>query len=144
MGGIVNKWQKILTSKIKDIIKKPNEIIYQTNIPLDGRDTQIRSTQTNLGQIITKAMSFAYNDNVDCAIVNGGSIRIDDQLSGNINAVDIFRGWPSGGAGIKVEIEGRLLKRVLDYGGLAKSTGAYLQRFNVENTRGKWSVKNKE
>ena len=144
VGGIVNKWQKILTSKIKDIIKKPNEIIYQTNIPLDGRDTQIRSTQTNLGQIITKAMSFAYNDNVDCAIVNGGSIRIDDQLSGNINAVDIFRVLPYGGAVLKVEIKGRLLKRVLDYGVLAKSTGAYLQRFNVENIGGKWIVKNKE
>ncbi len=82
VGEIVKQWQNILTSKIKDVVRNPNEVIYQTNIPLDGRDTQIRSTQTNLGQIITKAMSFAYDDKVDCALVNGGSIRIDDQLSG--------------------------------------------------------------
>ena len=144
VGEIVRQWQNILTSKIKDVIRNPDEVIYQTNIPLDGRDTQIRSTQTNLGQIITKAMSFAYDDKVDCAIVNGGSIRIDDQLSGNINAIDIFRVLPYGGNVLKVKLKGRLLKRVLDYGVLAKNTGAYLHRFNVEKIDGKWLVKNKE
>ena len=144
VGEIVRQWQNILTSKIKDVIRNPDEVIYQTNIPLDGRDSQIRSTQTNLGQIITKAMSFAYDDKVDCAIVNGGSIRIDDQLSGNINAIDIFRVLPYGGNVLKVKLKGRLLKRVLDYGVLAKNTGAYLHRFNVEKIDGKWLVKNKE
>jgi len=144
VGEIVKKWKNILISKIKDVIKNPNEVIYQTNIPLDGRDTQIRSKQTNLGQIVTKAMSFAYDDKVDCALVNGGSIRIDDQLSGNINAIDIFRVLPYGGNVLKVELKGRLLKRVLDYGVLAKNTGAYLHRFNVEKIGGKWLVKNKE
>jgi 2',3'-cyclic-nucleotide 2'-phosphodiesterase (5'-nucleotidase family) len=141
---IVKKWQTILRSKIKEIIANPDEIIYTAKIPLDGRDTPIRSIQTNLGEIITKSMSFAFDDAVDCALLNGGSIRIDDKLSGAINAVDIFRVLPYGGAVLKVEIKGRLLKRVLDYGILAKGTGAYLQRFNAEKVGEKWMIKNKE
>ena len=144
VGEIVDKWQTILSSKIKEIIANPNEVIYLAKVPLDGRDTPIRSIQTNLGEIITKSMSFAFNDSVDCALVNGGSIRIDDQLSGAINAVDIFRVLPYGGAVLKVEIKGRLLKRVLDYGVLASGTGAYLQRFNAEKVGGNWVIKNKE
>ena len=141
---VVDKWQNILTSKIKDLISNPNEIIYNTEIPLDGRDTPIRSLQTNLGQIITKSMSFAYKDKVDCAIVNGGSIRIDDQLIGAITPVDIFRVLPYGGDIVKVEIKGRLLKRVLDYGVLAAGTGAYLHRYNANKVGEQWMIKNKK
>lgn len=144
VGEIVEKWQTILNSKIKDVIAKPEAVIYKAETPLDGRDTPIRSIQTNLGGIITKAMSFAFNDSVDCALVNGGSIRIDDQLAGNINAVDIFRVLPYGGAILKVDIKGRLLKRVLDYGLLAVGTGAYLQRFNAEKIGEKWIIKGEE
>ena len=144
VGAIVTKWEGILNTKLKNIIKNPSEVIYKAKIPLDGRDTPIRSTQTNLGQVITKAMSFAYEDRVDAALVNGGSIRIDDQLSGNITAVSIFRVLPYGGAVLKVEIKGSLLKRVLDYGVLAAGTGAYLQRCNAEKIGEKWRIKNKE
>ena len=144
VAKIVSKWQTILTSKIKDVIKKPSNVIFVAKTPLDGRDTPIRSTQTNLGQIITKSMSFAYDDKVDCALVNGGSIRIDDQLIGNITAVDIFRVLPYGGDILNVELKGRLLKRVLDYGVFAKGTGAYLHRYNAEKVEGIWMIKNKE
>jgi 5'-nucleotidase/UDP-sugar diphosphatase len=144
VGQIVNKWQTILTSKIKEIIPKPSEIIYNTKVPLDGRDTPIRSRQTNLGAVITEAMSFAYQDDVDCAIVNGGSIRIDDELTGSITAVAIFRVLPYGGSILKVKIKGSLLKRVLDFGVLASGTGAYLQRYNAQKNGEKWLVKNKE
>ncbi|UAM99456.1 bifunctional metallophosphatase/5'-nucleotidase [Polaribacter litorisediminis] len=144
VAQIVDKWQTILTSKIKNIIPNPEEVIYTAKTPLDGRDTPIRSIQTNLGEIITKSMSFAFDDSVDCALVNGGSIRIDDQLTGAINAVDIFRVLPYGGPVLKVQIKGRLLKRVLDYGLLAAGTGAYLQRFNAEKVGEKWMIQNKE
>jgi 5'-nucleotidase/UDP-sugar diphosphatase len=144
VGQIVNKWQTILTSKIKEIIPKPFEIIYNTKVPLDGRDTPIRSMQTNLGQVITEAMSFAYQEEVDCALINSGSIRIDDELTGSITAVAIFRVLPYGGNILKVKIKGSLLKRVLDFGVLASGTGAYLQRFCAKKNGEKWLVKNKE
>ncbi len=143
VGAIVEKWQIILKTKIRDIIKNPEEIIYIAKEPLEARDTPIRSTQTNMGKLITKAMSFAYDDAVDCALVNGGSIRIDDVLKGEINAVDIFRVLPYGGAVLKVELKGSLLTKVLDYGKKAAGTGAYLQRYNVAKIGEEWQVQNK-
>lgn len=143
VGKIVQKWQTILNTEIKNVIENPEEIIYKTNELLDGRDSEIRSQQTNLGQIITKAMSFAYNYKVDAAIVNGGSIRIDDQLTGNITPVDIFRVLPYGGDVVKVEIKGRLLQQVLKYGKLAAGTGAYLHRYHIEEKLNGWNIHNK-
>lgn len=141
---IVAKWQAILDFNIKKIIENPNEIIHKAAIGLDGRDTPIRSEQTNLGELITKSMSYSFDNQVDCALVNGGSIRIDDVLQGDITAVDIFRVLPYGGEILKVKLKGRLLKRVLDYGFLAAGTGAYLQRFNAEKVGEKWMIQNEE
>ena len=143
VGAVVNKWQSILNKKIKEIIENPDEVILNAKIPLDGRNKPIRSKQTNLGEIITKSMSFAFDDKVDCALVNGGSIRIDDALEGNITAVDIFRVLPYGGAVLKVKLKGNLLQKVLDYGVKAAGTGAYLQRYNVEKKNNKWLIQNK-
>ncbi len=141
---IVSKWQKILTNNIKKIIDNPNEIIYNANPGLDGRDTPIRSEQTNLGILITKSMAYSFDNQVDCALVNGGSIRIDDVLQGDITPVDIFRVLPYGGSILKVQIKGRLLKRVLDYGLLAAGTGAYLQRFKAEKVNNIWMIDGKK
>jgi 2',3'-cyclic-nucleotide 2'-phosphodiesterase (5'-nucleotidase family) len=143
VGVVVDKWQTVLKTKIKDVIANPDEVIYVAKVPLDARDTQIRSTQTNMGYIITKAMSFAFDEEVDCALVNGGSIRIDDELEGNISAVDIFRVLPYGGAILKVKIKGNLLQEVLDYGVKSAGTGAYLQRYNAEFKNDTWLVSGK-
>ena len=143
VGAIVDKWQSILKTKIKDIIANPDAIIYTAKVPLDARDTPIRSIQTNMGTLITKSMSFAFNDTVDCALVNGGSIRIDDELEGDISSVDIFRVLPYGGPILKVRIKGSLLKKVLDYGKTSAGTGAYLQRYKAEFKNDTWLVSGK-
>ena len=140
VGAIVNKWQNVLKIKIKEVIDSPDEVLLKAKIPLDGRDKSIRSVQTNLGEIITRSMSFAFDDKVDCALVNGGSIRIDDELEGNITPVDIFRVLPFGGAVFKVKIRGRLLKQVLDYGESKSGKGAYLQRYKAEKINNTWHI----
>lgn len=142
---IVQKWQNILNLKIKEVVAKPNEKIYDAKIPLEARDTPIRSVQTNMGHMIAKSMSFAYDDStIDCAFVNGGSIRIDDKLFGAISAVDIFRVLPYGGTVLKVKMKGNLLKKVLDFGNSASGTGAYLQLYNAtKNKEKEWVIKDK-
>ena len=131
VARIVEKWNVLLDEKIKEILPNPDEVIYTVNEPLDGRDKSVRSKQTNLGLLITKSMAYSFNNEVDCALVNGGSIRIDDQLQGDITGIDIFRVLPFGGEVLKVKMKGSLLKKVLNYGRLKAGKGAYLQRYNV-------------
>ena len=129
---IVAKWGDVLDDQIKKIIDNPYEVIHVSQEPLDGRDKQIRSIQTNLGQLIARSMAHGFDDKVDAALVNGGSIRIDDQLEGDITSIDIFRVLPFGGGILKVKLKGSLLKEVLDYGKSSAGKGAYLQRYLVE------------
>lgn len=139
---IVDKWQNILKDKIRDIIANPDEVIYNAEIPLEGRDTPTRSQQTNLGAIITESMINAYNNEVDCAIINGGSIRIDDVLEGEVTAVDVFKVLPYGGAVLKIEIKGSLLIKVLNFGEESIGSGPYLQLNNIDKKGDTWFVKN--
>lgn len=126
---LVEKWNVLLNTQLQQIMDNPNDVVYTANIPLEGRDTPSRSEQTNLGLLITKAMSFSFDNKVDGAIVNGGSIRIDDQLQGAITGVDIFRILPFGGGVLRVDLKGSLLIKVLNYGRLKAGKGAYLQRY---------------
>lgn len=142
--SVVDAWNTILNEQVSKIVTNPYKVIYHAKEPLDGRDKPIRSSQTNLGKLIARSMAYAYDDKIDCAIVNGGSIRIDDMLEGDINSIDIFRVLPFGGSVYKVSMTGSLLKRVLDYGENAKGRGAYLQRFNAEEKDGDWKINGKK
>lgn len=138
---IVDTWSELLEENLKEIVSNPNEVIYNATTPWDGTDESSRSKQTNLGEIITKAMVDVYKDDVKAAIVNGGSIRIDDALSGVITSKDIFRILLFGGEVVKVELKGRLLSDVLEFGNQADGTGAYLQRHNFsKNSKGDWLI----
>jgi len=139
---VVDKWMEVMNSQISKIAENPYEIIYQTRIPLDGRDIPIRSKQTNLGQMIASSMTYSYNNEVDCSIINGGSIRIDDQLIGDINSIDIFRVLPYGGSVLKVKMKGSLLNKVLEYGNNAAGSGAYLQLSSIEMNDTLFSINN--
>ncbi|MBS1760386.1 MAG: bifunctional metallophosphatase/5'-nucleotidase [Bacteroidetes bacterium] len=141
--SVVDKWNIILDQNLKAVISNPDEVVYDAIEPLDGTDFNSRNKQTNLGNIICKSMAYAYSNNVDGAFTNGGSIRIDDRLSGHITAKDIFRILPFGGSALLVEMKGELLKRVLEFGQHAAGAGAYLQRDNItQNNLGEWLIQN--
>jgi 2',3'-cyclic-nucleotide 2'-phosphodiesterase (5'-nucleotidase family) len=140
--AIVKKWNKILDAKIMEVISDPYEVIYYADPPLDGTDSANRGIQTNMGDILTEAMSYSYGNEVDASLLNGGSIRLDDMLEGDVTSIDVFRVLPFGGSIIKVDITGDLLKEVLDFGKSESGTGAYLQRHNIsESPDGGWLVK---
>lgn len=131
VAALVDRWNKILLTSIVKIVPNPTEIIYTAPQPLDGRESSIRNQQTNLGEVITQAMLMASSEGAVAAIQNSGSIRIDDQISGAVTPVDIFRALPYGGEIFDVELTGQLLKAVLDYGLTKKGSGAYLQWGNI-------------
>ncbi len=132
--AIVNSWNKILNTKLREVITDPNEVIYNAKPPLDGTDSASRGVQTNLGDLITKAMAVSFDEHTDVALVNGGSIRLDDMLAGDVMNLDIFRVLPFGGNVVKVKMKGSLLYEVLNYGKSRGGTGAYLQRYNIEES----------
>lgn len=140
VAEIVEKWSKIQDDNLKEIVDNPNEIIFDAKIHWDGTDESSRSKQTNLGEIITRAMMHVYPD-AQGALVNGGSIRIDDELSGAISSKDIFRILLFGGSVVKMDLKGKLLTEVLDFGVSARGTGAYLQRHNFSrDASGAWRI----
>lgn len=63
---------------------------------------------------------------VDLVLLNGGSIRVDDQLVGPITQWDIVRILPFGGSIVAVEMRGSLLKRILTIGQENKGNGGFL------------------
>ena len=127
---IVNKWQFILNEEVKKVVSNPDDVIFVAEEPLEARETPIRSEQTNLGKLIAEAMW--KTTKADLAFFNGGSVRIDDQLHGNITPVDIFRTLPYGGAIFTIDVKGDFLKKILDFGQNNKGKGAYLQRANAD------------
>lgn len=141
VAQVVDKWTKLMDSTLKEVIDDPYEIIHHLSIPWDGTDAASRSKQTNLGEIITKSMASVYKGKVQAALVNGGSIRIDDKLVGDISSMDVFRILPFGGSVLRVDLKGKLLKEVLDFGNRKIGTGAYLHRYNLsKNSEGQWQI----
>ena len=134
VAAVVDKWNGILTTKLKEVIEDPNEVIYSANPPLDGTDSANRGIQTNMGDLLTEAMAASFEEPAEVALVNGGSIRLDDMLTGEVTSLDIFRVLPFGGNVVKVKMNGQLLFEVLNYGKSAGGTGAYLQRYNIEES----------
>ena len=141
---VVTKWTDLLDEKLKEIVDNPNDVIYHAAIPLDGTDNANRSKQTNLGELIGRSMVYSYNNKVEGAIINGGAIRIDDELEGDITSTDVFRILPFGGSVLKVDINGKLLKEVLEYGKSNAGEGSYLQRYNIsQNGKDEWVMAEK-
>jgi 2',3'-cyclic-nucleotide 2'-phosphodiesterase (5'-nucleotidase family) len=143
-AAAVKKWEDIADENYKKMGLDKNNVIYVAKEPLDGRESSIRNFQTNLGQIIAKSLVSAFQ-NIDCGVMNGGSVRIDDQLQGNVTELDILRVLPFGGKVFSVKMKGRLLERVLETGVKNKGTGGYLQLDNITfdtNTK-QWQIKGK-
>ncbi len=137
---VVQKWLDIQRSVIRQAGVDPERVLMVAHEPLDGREASVRNHPTNLTRLITSAMVAAAKKPVDAAILNGGSIRVDDQLKGPITAVDIFRTLPFGGSIVEVDLKGSLLRRVLDQGLQNKGKGGYLHWAGVTWKDGQWLV----
>lgn len=140
VNALVQKWNRILDENVKQVVAQPYEVIYVTGIPLDGRESTIRHRQSNMGKLFTKAMLDASANNASCAILNSGAIRIDDEINGEISAIDIFRALPFGGKILDVTVSGGLLAQILDYGKSSTGSGGYLQYTGVQSASGKWTI----
>lgn len=127
VDAVVQKWTVIQDENLRQVVNDPYEVVYVATEPLDGLEKSVRNQPTNLCQLITKSMVFACQNNVQGAILNSGSIRIDDMLAGKVLAIDLFRTMPFGGSILEVDMRGSLLKQLLQTGEDNRGIGGYLQ-----------------
>jgi 2',3'-cyclic-nucleotide 2'-phosphodiesterase (5'-nucleotidase family) len=126
--AIVKKWETFGDQCMKDQGYQPYDSIGFAFAPLDGRDGSMRTSQTNLGFLLCDAFKKA-DSKADLAIMNSGSVRIDDQINGFVVQKHILATLPFGGNLQHGNVLGRDLRRLLDAGlapALDKS-GAHLQ-----------------
>lgn len=113
--AVVQKWTKIANAVLLKSGINPNEIIVKLDEPIDATETVVRHRPSVIGKIIVQAISQA-SPHADAALMNTGSIRIDDILSGQITQYDVVRILPFGGGDVVVKMKGDLLLKTLEIG----------------------------
>ena len=110
---------------------------------LDGRETYIRSSSTNMTDLLNRAMLETF-PGAQVSIFNSGSIRIDDTLGpGPITQYDILRVLPYPGNLFKTTVKGSVLGKILSAGRDAsrRGAGSWLQFGGVEQADGgNWTI----
>lgn len=141
---VVKKWMDIAEKNYASIGFDAHKKVMETGEPLDGREAYIRTQPTNFTRLIVTAMEKA-SPTADVAIINSGSIRVDDILQMPVTQYDIIRSLPFGGSVMEVEMKGSLLVKILDTGKKNMGIGGYLQYSSVlthDSISGKWALKN--
>jgi 2',3'-cyclic-nucleotide 2'-phosphodiesterase (5'-nucleotidase family) len=141
-NAVVQKWSGIAEASYALSGFNAGRTVLQDGEPLDGREQVIRSQPTNLGRLVTEAMMFA-SPQADLAIMNAGSIRVDDILHTPISEYDIIRTLPFGGAVREVEMKGGLILQVLEQGKRNTGSGGFLL-YNEslrQGMDGQWKLK---
>jgi len=121
--------------KLADIAKKYHDIalidsqkiVGNAKVELNGRRSQMRSSETNLGNLLTDAMRSI--GNADIAIMNGGGIR-ESIPEGEINLYKLGKVLPFSNSLLTIELKGELIYKAIERGLWSYpsgSNGAFLQ-----------------
>jgi len=102
-----------LLAEIKDGIEEITSVVVgNTSVILDGERENVRSKETNLGNLITDAMLDAVD--VDCAITNGGGIR-SSIAAGEITKGDVITVLPFGNFLVVKELSGSVILNAIEH-----------------------------
>lgn len=138
VDAVVQKWVKMADDMMIAQGFDPHEVVYHTDTLLDGRESYIRNMPTAYGKLVAKALHWAYPE-ADFAVFNSGSLRVDDQLTGDLTQNDILRSFPFGGKVVLLTIDGKVLIEALTIGdSINKGTGGYLQTIGVHKRGEDW------
>jgi 5'-nucleotidase len=104
----------------------PESVVARLSIPLDGRESVVRTRPGALSDAILAAMRAEF-PTAEVALFNGGSIRIDDVVPpGPLTQYDVIRILPFGGNLAMADLSGAVLRRVLQAGRANLGSGGYL------------------
>ncbi|HEY4062760.1 MAG TPA: bifunctional metallophosphatase/5'-nucleotidase [Puia sp.] len=96
---------------------------------LDGKDEHVRSGSTTLTRLITNAMLWVTKKkyHTQIALMNAGSVRVDDLITPPITEYSFLRALPYRGPIQVADFKGDSLKMILDLGATLSGDGAFLQ-----------------
>lgn len=139
---VANYWRDLAFDGLKKTFcQDPREPIGSTQVKLDGRESRVRTSQTNLAKLIAAAIQSAAPE-AQLVAFPCGAIRLDDVIQpGSIDVYTVLRLLPYKGDVVQVEIPGSLLKRLLDHGAEIPKDGGFLQLERVTGARDKgWQI----
>jgi len=141
---VVDKWVNKVNNLMAAGGYDANEVVCSISRELDGLEVSIRDHVTELGYISAEAM-WAQDKTADFAVLNSGSIRLDDKITGVITQYDILRTYPFGGGITLVELDGKKVKEFLKIGQIDnKGIGGFLQTTrNVTAPKGEFFINNR-
>ena len=119
-AAVVENWTQIADQNYASLGFDSKKIVLKTGEALDGRESQIRKQPTNMSRMVVRGMEYA-SPSAELAILNAGSIRVDDILPMPVTEYDILRALPFGGGITEVDMKGSLLIKTLAAG--LKNTG---------------------
>lgn len=142
---VIQKWIIIAENNYSSLGFDAKKIVLTNNQPLDGRETEVRSHPANLTSLLAEAMAHAA-PLAQVAFFNAGSVRVDDILQMPVTQYDTIRSLPFGGGIRDVEMQGSLLKKIIDQGEKNKGTGGYLvynSSIKQNAVTGTWQINEK-
>ncbi|MDF2188229.1 bifunctional metallophosphatase/5'-nucleotidase [Paraflavitalea sp. CAU 1676] len=142
--AIVDKWMKRADTITRRNGFIPEQVLMTTAVPLDGRESKVRNDTTNYTNLISRSLLFAA-PGVDAAMYNSGSIRLDDELRGNVTQYSVLRTLPYGGPLVLMQLTGAQLDSILTISdGINRGSGGFIQRINITQKKGTWYVGRKK
>jgi len=139
----VQRWVDMAYAGFRAAGFEPTSRVATLPVPLEGRESATRNTDTNLGGLIAEAFyhEAAARGGADLAVFNTGSIRLDDVLAaGPITEYDVIRVLPFGGNVVTADVRGATLDSVLTQGVANRGSGGWLQHYGVTREGGAWRI----
>jgi 5'-nucleotidase len=134
------RWTRLAFDAFRQDGFTPEATIARVTEPLDGRESTVRNRAGALTDLIGAAMLREVGQ-ADGAILNGGSVRVDDVIApGPVTQYDVLRMLPFGGKVLKATFEGSLLRQVLDIGLSNQGSGGYLHTAGMSRPGSAWLV----
>jgi 5'-nucleotidase/UDP-sugar diphosphatase len=140
--ALVRKWMDTGYDAFRRQGMQPDAIVTTTTAAFDGREQTVRNRPGGLTSLIVEALQREAHS--DVAILNGGTVRIDDMLpAGPIRQYDIIRVLPFGGKVLKVTMDGALLQQTLEAGEANAGSGGFLHPIGASRRGDSWIVNGK-
>ena len=128
---VVEKWESRVGAILSGMGFNPGRTLMTTEEPLICTEALIRNVSTNYGRLAARAFETVW-PGADAYLLNSGSMRLDDNISGVVTEYDIIRTFPFGGPIVRMDISGEVLQRVIRTGLVDnRGEGGYLQVWNV-------------